>query len=89
MLKVVYSSRFRKDLKRARKRGLPLHRLEAVIDLLLSGNDLPPARRDHALHGDWSGYRECHIAPDWLLIYKRTEDTLFLVRTGTHADLFE
>ena len=89
MPRIVYSSRFKKDLKRARKRGLPLDRLEKIIDQLIAGDDLPPACRDHALHGEWSGYRECHILPDWLLIYRKTDETLYLVRTGSHADLFE
>ena len=87
---VVRSARFNKELKKAEKRGLNPEEVEAVIDLLKRDEPLPPKYRDHLLHGGYKGHRECHINPDWLLIYRkdRGELTLYLVRTGTHSDLF-
>jgi len=80
--------KFRKDLKRAGGRGYDLARLFAVLTLLAQGEILPSSAHPHLLHGEWKGYWECHIAPDWLLIYKVTDDEVILARTGTHADLF-
>jgi mRNA interferase YafQ len=71
-----------------RKRGKDLEKIKAVIDLLVAGEPLPPKNRDHKLGGDWIGRRDCHVEPDWILIYKLTEDELLLERTGTHSDLF-
>lgn len=89
-LDIVWTSQFKKDYKAAMKRRLPIELLDDVIRSLARG-ELPPDRnRDHALLGRWRGYRECHIQPDWLLIY-RVEDTMLmltLARTGTHSDLF-
>ena len=84
------TNKFQKDLKRAQKRGRPIEKLTEIIKLLADGKELPPRNRDHALVGDCSGLRECHIEPDWLLVYKIEQETLilFLVRTGSHADLF-
>ena len=84
------SVQFGKDLKKAVRRGYDMSLLYAVIDLLETGNPLPPKYRDHALKGDWKGFRECHVAPDWLLVYRIEAGTLILVlqRTGTHSDLF-
>ena len=84
------SSRFAKDLKRARKQGLDLAELYAVVALLQVRAPLPERCRDHALLGSWIGFRECHIRPDWLLVYAVNDTALVLVlqRTGTHADLF-
>ncbi len=79
---------FRKDLKRVRKRGYDLDKLEAVIELMRENLPLPPARHDHSLKGEWQDFRECHIEPDWLLIYQITDEHVVLARTGTHADLF-
>lgn len=81
---------FRRSYKRAKKRGLDLNKLEKIIDLLATGQTLPASIHDHPLRGNWSNYRECHIEPDWLLIYYRLDDLLVLtlVDTGTHADLF-
>ena len=81
-------SGFRKDLKRITKRRYNLAKLAVVIDVLRNGQPLPPARRDHPLKGDWQDFRECHIEPDWLLIYQITGEHVVLARTGTHADLF-
>ena len=87
MYRIIPTARFRKDLKRAAKRGLPMER---VVDILSAGETLAPKYRDHALTGDYIGYRECHIQPDWLLIYRVDEEilTLVLAYTGTHSDLF-
>lgn len=84
------STQFKKDLKTVKKRGYDLRLLTAVIDQLANGKQLPEKNRDHALTGNFSGCRECHIAPDWLLIYELsdTDLILYLTRTGTHNDLF-
>ncbi len=85
----VNRSSFQKDLKRITKRGYDLSLLAAVMNALRDGQSLPPQRRDHPLKGDWKGWRECHIQPDWLLIYSLTDDEVILAATGTHADLFK
>ena len=87
---VKYTTQFRKDYKLAIKRGLKIALLEQAITLLAIGQALPAQNRDHALTGDWVGHRECHIQPDWLLIYRIEEDVLVLTltRTGSHSDLF-
>lgn len=81
---------FKKDYKLAMKRGLDISLLEDIIAKLALGESLPEKNRDHALSGNWNGYRECHILPDWLLIYKLEDNILILtlVRTGTHSNLF-
>ena len=85
------TSRFQRDLKRAAKRGYHTELLTAVIKKLADGVPLEQRYRDHALTGDYAGSRECHISPDWLLIYEIDGDTLllYLMRTGTHSDLFK
>ena len=90
MLKIVLSNRFKKDLKLAKKRGLNLDILEDIVNKLAMREKLPDKNRDHGLPGDYIGFRECHVAPDWLLVYRVEEDELelFLFRTGTHSDLF-
>ena len=87
---IVMSSRFRKDYKLVKKRGYDLSLLKKVIDILASGEVLPEQYIDHSLTGEYKDYRECHILPDWLLIYRIHESTLILslTRTGTHSDLF-
>ena len=84
------SGQFKKDLKILQKRGYNLDLLTKIIQLLAPGEALPPKNRDHALSGNFAGCRECHIAPDWLLIYEISDNDLFLylTRTGTHSDLF-
>ena len=88
--KIIPSSRFKKDLKTAIKRNYNLDLLSEVVNILSEGRQLPEKNKDHALAGEYEGCRECHITPDWLLIYERTEDTLilYLTRTGSHSDLF-
>ncbi len=90
MLKIVLSNQFKKDLKLAQKRGLELDLLTEVVDKLVNQEELPTKNKDHNLSGDCKGFRECHIQPDWLLIYKIEEEDvlLLLFRTGTHSDLF-
>ena len=90
MYKIRPTNRFQKDLKRIQKRGYDLSLLTRVLKLLAAGEPLPEKNRDHPLTGDFRGCRECHIAPDWLLIYEVEEETLilYLTRTGPHSDLF-
>lgn len=90
MLKIVSSNRFRKDLKLALRRGYKIELLEEVVNKLADGIALEPKYKDHELIGDFKGLRECHITPDWLLIYQIIENelVLYLSRTGTHSDLF-
>ena len=84
------TSQFKKGYKLAMKRGLDISLLEDIIAKLALGESLPEKNRDHALSGNWNGYRECHILPDWLLIYKLEDNVLILTlaRTGTHSNLF-
>ena len=84
------SSRFKKDFKTAKKRGYDIKLLEEVVKILARGEALPEQYLDHPLKGNYKGCRECHITPDWLLIYEIFDDTLilYLTRTGTHSDLF-
>ena len=91
MLDVVLSNCFKKDLKLAAKRGLDLAELETVVNRLAAQQPLPDKNRNHSLTGDYIGFRECHIRPDWLLVYRVDgEDlVLFLFRTGSHTDLFD
>ena len=89
-LTVKLTTIFKKDYKMAMKRGRKMELLDKVITTLALGENLPNENRDHDLHGNWKGYRECHIQSDWLLIYKIEKDILVLTltRTGTHSDLF-
>lgn len=89
MLDVRYSTRFKKDFKTCKKRNCDLTILQQIIDILRIPEALPIKNRDHNLIGNYTGYRECHLAPDWLLIYKQTDTELLLDRTGSHADLFD
>ena len=88
--KLKPTKKFQKDLKRIEKRGYKMDLLTEVLVILANGETLPEKYKDHALKGNYAGYRECHIDPDWLLIYKIQKDLLILAltRTGTHADLF-
>lgn len=90
MLSLKTTSKFRKDYKRIKRRGYQLILLEEVIQTLLEGASLDPKHLDHPLTGNYTGFRECHIEPDWLLIYKIEAGQLLLIasRTGTHSDLF-
>ena len=90
MLSIVSSNRFKKDLKLAIKRGYKIELLEEVVNQIAAGKILDEKYKDHLLTGDYGGFRECHITPDWLLVYqvRESELILFLSRTGTHSDLF-
>jgi mRNA interferase YafQ len=83
------TERFKKDYLLAKKRGYDIHLLQDIILSLADGKTLPEKNRDHKLTGDWIGYRECRIAPNWLLVYRKDDDILVLtlMRTGTHSDL--
>lgn len=90
MLDLYFSAKFKKDYKKMVKRGCNPALLEEVVELLRQQIPLPPKNRDHELSGNYIGYRECHLSPDWLLVYKVDKGELILVlaRTGTHSDLF-
>ena len=90
MYSIVSSKKFKKDLKVAIKRGYDMRLLDEVVSKLANGETLPDKNRDHALVGNFAGCRECHITPDWLLIYEidNGELLLYLTRTGSHSDLF-
>lgn len=87
---LILSSRFKKDLKQCVKRNLDISKLNTVVETLLAGEKLPEKYQEHSLSGNWSGHRECHVQPDWLLVYHIEDDVLVLTltRTGTHSDLF-
>ena len=89
MLLIKSTNRFQRDVRLAARRGKDLGKIETIVDLLQARKPLLHTNRDHTLSGDWHHHRECHIEPDWLLIYRVHADVLFLERTGTHADLFE
>jgi mRNA interferase YafQ len=90
MRRIEYSSTFKKDYKRSVKRGLDMRKFDQVIKLLVTDKPLPTKNRPHMLTGEWRGFHECHLAPDWLLIYDLDDtDILALHRMGTHSDLFE
>ena len=88
MLKLNYSTKFKRDLKLCAKRGCNIALLQKVIDTLRIPEPLPPANREHKLVGNHSGECECHITPDWLLVYQVADGELYLIRTGSHNDLF-
>lgn len=88
VFEVKYSTRFKKDLKVCQKRHYNMALLQQVVNVLAVPEQLPPQNRDHSLTGSYIPHRECHIQPDWLLIYYQTDTELYLYRTGTHADLF-
>ncbi len=87
-MRISQTAQFKKDIKKQQKRAKDLQKLKLVIDMLVSSTPLPPKHRDHALGENWAGWRDCHLEPDWLLIYKLQPDELILGRTGTHSDLF-
>lgn len=89
MYELVFTNRMKRDLKLMKKRGKDMDKLEVVLDILMSGEDLPPKYKDHQLKGEMKDFRECHIEPDWLLIYRKEDKELILyaTATGTHSDL--
>lgn len=88
MLNRVYQKKFVKDVERVKKRGKDLGKLSTIIDLLLEEQVLAPKYKNHKLQGHYKNHWECHIEPDWLLIYGKTKTEIILARTGTHSDLF-
>lgn len=88
MLNLVTSRQFHKDIKRIKKQGKKTEKLKVIISLLVKEISLPEGKRDHKLTGIYNHHRECHIDPDWLLIYKTTTTDLILERTGSHSELF-
>jgi len=88
-LTIRQANRFKRDIKRLGKQGRDLSEIQTVIKTLAVENPLDSKYKDHKLTGGWKGYRECHVKPDWLLIYKIDKDELELVRTGSHAELFD
>ena len=89
MLKLKTTNRFEKDYRRALKSGKDMKKLKQVMDWLAQEQPLPPKNRDHKLIGKYEARRECHVAPDWLLIYKIEVDTIIFERTGSHSELFK
>ncbi len=88
MKAIFQTSQFKKDFKRLKKRGKDLNKLKEVVSAIAKSEALEERHRDHALSGKWSESRDCHIEPDWILIYRVDEANLFLERTGSHSDLF-
>lgn len=90
MLNIFYTSQFKKDYKKAKKQGRDLEKLKKVLSILQVEQSLPESYRDHSLTGNYTGFRECHISPDWLLVYKIDNNQLILTlaRLGSHSDLF-
>ena len=87
---VQYSAQYKRDYKRAKKQGKDINMLRKIIGLLANDEPLPKKHRDHALQGNWKGHRECHVAPDWLLVYKKTDNNellLTLIRLASHSEL--
>lgn len=89
MLEVSYTGQFKKDYKLCIKRGYDMRLLKNIVDTLSIPAELSDKNKDHDLKGNYIGKRECHISPDWLLVYRIEDDRLVLYRTGTHSDLFK
>jgi mRNA interferase YafQ len=87
-LKLRTTTAFERDVRRVSKQGKDLDKLEAIVNLLQAQQELPARCRPHPLRGQWAGHWDCHVAPDWILLYRVTEEMLILVRTGSHAELF-
>ncbi len=88
-MRLIYSSQFKKDFKKVQSQGKDISQLEIVIEKLLNNEQLDIKYRNHKLVGKWKNYSDCHLEPDWILIYKLTNIALFLERTGSHSDLFK
>lgn len=89
MLNIQYTTQFKKDFKKLKKQHKDLSKLQSVIEILAIPEPLDPTYKDHQLTGNWNNHRDCHIEPDWLLIYRTTETDLILERTGSHSELFK
>ena len=88
-MNLIYTTQFKKDYKKIKKQQKNLSKLTIVIEKLLNQQKLEPKYKDHSLSGKFMNHRDCHIEPDWILIYRLTEDKLILERTGSHSDLFK
>ncbi|MEO8398527.1 MAG: type II toxin-antitoxin system YafQ family toxin [Ignavibacteriaceae bacterium] len=88
-MNLVYTSQFKKDFKKISLQGKDISKLESLIEVLLKREKLDIKFKDHSLAGKWKNHRDCHIEPDWILIYGVTEDSLVLERTGSHSELFK
>lgn len=89
MLKPIWTTQFSREIERIKKRGKTIDKLKIIIENLSEGEPLAPKYKDHSLKGNYQGYRECHIEPDWLLIYRINDDSIIFARTGSHSDLFK
>ena len=89
MLIPTYRNKFKKEVEKVIKQGRDIQELRKILELLINEKPLPLKYKDHKLVGNYKGYRECHIAPDWLLVYMKTDTEIFLERTGSHSDLFK
>ena len=87
-MNIYYTTQFKKDYKKLKRQNKDINKLKIVIEKLIAEEDLEINYKDHQLSGNWQGFRDCHIEPDWILIYKISVDTLFLERTGSHSELF-
>lgn len=87
-MKLSQTAQFKKDIKRQLKKGKSAAKITSLLSILLSGQALPPRYKDHPLRGSWKGRRDCHIEPDWILIYRISPEEIRLERTGSHSDLF-
>ncbi|MBN1561867.1 type II toxin-antitoxin system YafQ family toxin [candidate division KSB1 bacterium] len=88
-MNVYYTIQFKKDYKRIKKQNKDLDKLRKIIELLSTGQVLDEKYHDHPLSGKWKKHRDCHIEPDWILIYRKSSDSIFFERTGSHSDLFK
>ncbi|MCG8334013.1 MAG: type II toxin-antitoxin system YafQ family toxin [Proteobacteria bacterium] len=88
-MKIRYTTQFKKDYKRLKKQNKNIDKLTAVIAELQQSKKLDPRYHDHQLSGNWKGHRDCHIEPDWILIYRISDSELVLERTGSHSELFK
>lgn len=89
MRRIEYSGQFKRDARLCQKRGKDMDKLKALLGVIIDGGAVPERYLDHPLKGEWKGYRDAHIEPDWLLIYHLSKDAVRFERTGRHADLFE
>lgn len=87
-MEVVWSSRFKRDVEKAKRSGRDMAKLTAIMTAIAERRRLEPAREDHALRGEWKGYRDCHVEGDWVLIYKVEGGKASFARTGTHSEVF-
>ena len=87
-MNIHYTSQFKKDYKKVEKQNKDISKLRTVIENLITGQNLEAKYKDHQLSGNWKGHRDCHIEPDWILIYRIYADDLYLERTGSHSELF-